>query len=755
MLSPPEIVARVAASLRAVRRARELSQHDLGDLAGVTASAISQVERAERGLSLATLVRLSGALGVTIDDLLRGEEPGGYRIGRRTDDPQRGLDHTLTLLDDAADLHIDLVHLDAREAGEPDARARAAPAIVAVASGLVQVQIAGQTPALRHGEVLVADSEQIDGWRNLGQAEAVLFWIVFESQPYQRAKTNPRDGRQRAVARTRPALGPWWYDRDRHTPPLAPELRGPLKRVPAEALVFAAATELALVHALDDAVRPSPARRRPSIAMRSPLGLALNLGIAAILLFARMRAGLRAGVAFAFGGLAVDQRRAARDPRRQPRHDRQRRDRRPRRRGRTGARRARRVHPVAPPRRPRTGAPAPSPCRRRSSPWRSCWCPTGMAIVEVHKWREAVGAAPSAAYQDVTFRSTDGLKLAGWYRPSTNGASIIVAHGGGSDRRGAVAHASMLARHGYGVLLYDARGRGESEGDPNSYAWGWEKDANGAVAFLKRQPDVRDGRIGGLGLSSGADALVDVAATNPDLRATIGDGTALRTFEDAKRLGGGTVVDGAAAWSMFKAIEVIGGQAPPVALEDRISRITSPLLLISSGRLAEYDFNALYMKSAQPTTQHWNMPDGHHTRGLREYPAEYEQRVTALLRSVLGRVAVVQAERIAVRVREERLVADAGVHDVAAERDALGLEALSGRGDVVDLERDHRAARPELEPERVRLHDREREVAGLELGGRHVAPLLDERQAERLAVELRGAVVVLHLDGDEVDAGDE
>ena len=61
----------------------------------------------------------------------------------------------------------------------------------------------------------------------------------------------------------------------------------------------------------------------------------------------------------------------------------------------------------------------------------------------------------------------------------------------------------------------------------------------------------------------------------------------------------------------------------------------------------------------------------------------------------------------------------------------------------------------ELEAERVGLHDREREVAGLVLGGRHVPPLLDERQAERLAVELRGAVVVCDLEGDEVDAGDE
>jgi transcriptional regulator with XRE-family HTH domain len=178
VLAPPELVDRVAASLRAVRRSRKLSQHDLGDLAGVTASAISQAERAERGLSLATLVRLSGALGVTIDDLVRGEDRGAYRIGRRTDDPREGLVHTLPLLGGAdSDLRIDLVHLDARETRSLNGT-RAGTGIVAVASGLVQVKVGTQTPAVRHGEVLVAGSEPIDGVRNLGQAEAVLFWIV-------------------------------------------------------------------------------------------------------------------------------------------------------------------------------------------------------------------------------------------------------------------------------------------------------------------------------------------------------------------------------------------------------------------------------------------------------------------------------------------------------------------------------------------------------------------------------------------------
>ena len=183
VLAPAELVGRVAASLRAVRRARALSQQDLAGLAGVTASAISQAERAERGLSLGTLVRLSAALGVTIDDLLRGEDPDLYRIGRRTDDPQRGLERTITLLGGAdSELRVDLVHLDAREAGAPAAKQRGT-GIVAVASGLVQVQVAGRTPAVRHGEVLVAESERVGGWRNLGQAEAVLFWIVMPGAP--------------------------------------------------------------------------------------------------------------------------------------------------------------------------------------------------------------------------------------------------------------------------------------------------------------------------------------------------------------------------------------------------------------------------------------------------------------------------------------------------------------------------------------------------------------------------------------------
>ncbi len=188
VMEAADVIARVAASLRAVRRARALSQHDLADLAGVTASAISQAERAERGLSLATLARLSTALGITVDDLLHGEEPEPYRIGRRTIDRAGAAPTTVPLLPDAAGLRIDLVRLRPREAGGPQDIVASEPGapgqspgsrgIVAVSEGLVQVLVAGQAPSIRAGEVLVADSDRIAGWRNIGRASATLFWVV-------------------------------------------------------------------------------------------------------------------------------------------------------------------------------------------------------------------------------------------------------------------------------------------------------------------------------------------------------------------------------------------------------------------------------------------------------------------------------------------------------------------------------------------------------------------------------------------------
>ena len=111
-------------------------------------------------------------------------------------------------------------------------------------------------------------------------------------------------------------------------------------------------------------------------------------------------------------------------------------------------------------------------------------------------------------YEQVSFTTSDGLRLAGWYVPSRNGAAVIAFPG----RNGPQAHTRMLARHGYGVLLFDRRGQGESEGDPHAMGWEGEKDIKAGIAFLQRRPDVDPERIGGLGLSVGGELMLHAAA---------------------------------------------------------------------------------------------------------------------------------------------------------------------------------------------------------------------------------------------------
>ena len=68
------------------------------------------------------------------------------------------------------------------------------------------------------------------------------------------------------------------------------------------------------------------------------------------------------------------------------------------------------------------------------------------------------------AYEDVTFSTADGVALSGWYVPSRNGAAVVLLHGAGSTRSAVLPHTVVLADDGFGVLLYDARGHGRSQG---------------------------------------------------------------------------------------------------------------------------------------------------------------------------------------------------------------------------------------------------------------------------------------------------
>jgi transcriptional regulator with XRE-family HTH domain len=177
-LHPAQAAARVGAALRAYRLRRELSQSDLARLAGVSPSAISQVERGERGLSLETLMALSGRLNVTLDELLGGEVTPDYRIGRLHNLADTPMGSVLPLLDDAeAGLRAYLVSMP-RSATVEAPFPHKGTELVGVVNGLVQILLSSGRPVLRRGETLLATRRGIDGWRNVGDTDAQCIWVL-------------------------------------------------------------------------------------------------------------------------------------------------------------------------------------------------------------------------------------------------------------------------------------------------------------------------------------------------------------------------------------------------------------------------------------------------------------------------------------------------------------------------------------------------------------------------------------------------
>jgi hypothetical protein len=262
--------------------------------------------------------------------------------------------------------------------------------------------------------------------------------------------------------------------------------------------------------------------------------------------------------------------------------------------------------------------------------------PVVLSLVVTHRPRtEVVAADLGRAYEDVTLETSDGLRLEGWYVPSENGAAVIAFPG----RRGPVNEARMLAAHGYGVLLFDMRGQGESEGDPNMLGWTSPEDLTAAVAFLEARPDVEPGRIGGLGLSVGGEQMIQAAAENDGLAGVVSEGAGIRSIREALLLDGFEKWAGIPVWGITTAATaVFSGAWPPPALDGLAAGISPRALFLAyadPGQGGE-QLNPLYFDSAGEPKELWLVPGAGHTGGLDAQPEEYERRVIAFFDEALA-----------------------------------------------------------------------------------------------------------------------
>lgn len=233
-------------------------------------------------------------------------------------------------------------------------------------------------------------------------------------------------------------------------------------------------------------------------------------------------------------------------------------------------------------------------------------------------------------YEVVTFTSEDQVTLSGWYIPSRNRAVVIVLHGYGGNRLEMLARAEFLARHRYGVLLYDLRGHGESGGNLRTYGWLDVQDVSAALGFLQNQEDIDPHRIGILGFSIGGQIALRAAAQHELLKAVTADGPSLAKTEDAplpiSLFERGSY---AIAWLIDRALAWRTGVTAPPGVVAAISEIAPrPVLLIATGqdatelRIAEH----YYKQAGDPKTL-WQIPEAGHGGGLLARPDEYEQTV--------------------------------------------------------------------------------------------------------------------------------
>src|SRR4051794_1886867 len=88
MPDPDPLSASLATTLHTTRLARGLSAAALAERSGVSRAMIGKIERGEAQPTAALLGRLSGALGITLSDLVARAEGGGpRRLLRRDDQP--------------------------------------------------------------------------------------------------------------------------------------------------------------------------------------------------------------------------------------------------------------------------------------------------------------------------------------------------------------------------------------------------------------------------------------------------------------------------------------------------------------------------------------------------------------------------------------------------------------------------------------------------------------------------------------------
>ncbi|MBI5563310.1 MAG: alpha/beta fold hydrolase [Chloroflexi bacterium] len=239
-------------------------------------------------------------------------------------------------------------------------------------------------------------------------------------------------------------------------------------------------------------------------------------------------------------------------------------------------------------------------------------------------------------YEDLTLKTADGYDLKGWYLPAQNGAAIILLHGYGGNRLEMLGRAEMLARHGFGVLLYDERGSGES-GGMRTYGWLDAQDVALALSYLQNKAEIDPRRIGILGFSIGGQIALRAASQFDQISAIVAEEPGFARISDVPDVP--TLLDKfyvIGYWLGEHWLSLRTGVPIPEGVIEGLLRIAPrPILFIAAGQEYGRLLVRRFFDRASEPKERWEVPETTHGGSPIARPDEYEHVIVGFFDRVL------------------------------------------------------------------------------------------------------------------------
>ena len=173
----------VGERLRALRRFRRCTLRTIAERSGLSESFLSQVERGRSSASIASLRRITDALGVSIADLFEPGSLPGPRVLRRDERPALsfGILGRKLLLTPRPLHHLEVFAGELEVGGSTGAEPYAhgdSEELFVVISGTVQLELGSELFELESGDSIDYRSSTPHRISNLGDELAEVMWII-------------------------------------------------------------------------------------------------------------------------------------------------------------------------------------------------------------------------------------------------------------------------------------------------------------------------------------------------------------------------------------------------------------------------------------------------------------------------------------------------------------------------------------------------------------------------------------------------